>query len=183
MTQDPIASIATLLEEKGSRRYGLAAVSQLQHALQAALLAEQSAGDAALVTAALLHDIGHMVHGLGEDPAADGVDDRHEELGRAYLAALFPPAVTEPGRLHVAAKRYLCATEADYFAKLSPDSVRSLALQGGPMSAAEVAAFDALPHAEAAVRLRRFDEGAKVTALPTPPVAHFMPYLRECLRD
>jgi phosphonate degradation associated HDIG domain protein len=182
MTQDPIASIAGLLEEKGSRRYGLAAVSQLQHALQAALLAEQTGGDAALVTAALLHDIGHMVHGLGEDPAADGVDDRHEELGRAYLAALFGPAVTEPVRLHVAAKRYLCATEPDYFAKLSPDSVRSLALQGGPMSAAEVAAFDALPHAEAAVRLRRFDEGAKVAALPTPSVAHFVPYLRECLR-
>jgi predicted HD phosphohydrolase len=129
MTQDPIASIAALLEEKGSRRYGLAAVSQLQHALQAALQAEQTGGDAALVTAALLHDIGHMVHGLGEDPAADGVDDRHEELGRAYLAALFGPAVTEPVRLHVAAKLYLCATEPDYYGKLSPDSVRSLALQ------------------------------------------------------
>lgn len=181
MTQDPVASIAVLLEQKGSRRYGLAAVSQLQHALQAALLAEQMGADAALVTAALLHDVGHMVHGLGEDPAADGVDDRHEELGRAYLAGLFGPAVTEPVRLHVAAKRYLCATEADYFAKLSPDSVRSLALQGGPMSPKEVAAFDALPHAQAAVRLRRFDEGAKVANLPTPPVAHFLPYLRACL--
>jgi [1-hydroxy-2-(trimethylamino)ethyl]phosphonate dioxygenase len=181
MTQDPIAPIAALLEEKGSRRYGLAAVSQLQHALQAALLAEQSGSDAALVTAALLHDIGHMVHGLGEDPAVAGLDDRHEELGRAYLAALFGPAVTEPVRLHVAAKRYLCATEPDYFARLSPDSVRSLALQGGPMSSEEVAAFRALPASEAAVRLRRFDEGAKVEGLPTPPVAHFLPYLRESL--
>ena len=143
--QDPTASIATLLEEKGARRYGLAAVSQLQHALQAALLAEQTGSHAALVTAALLHDIGHMVHGLGEDPAAEGVDDRHEELGRAYLSGLFGPEVTEPVRLHVAAKRYLCATEPDYFAKLSPDSVRSLALQGGPMSPEEVAAFRALP--------------------------------------
>jgi phosphonate degradation associated HDIG domain protein len=182
MPQDPIASIAALLEDKGSRRYGLSAVSQLQHALQAALLAEQSGGDAALVAAALLHDIGHMVHGLGEDPAADGVDDRHEELGRAYLAALFGPAVTEPVRLHVAAKRYLCATEPDYFARLSPDSVRSLALQGGPMSPGEVAAFQALPQSDAAVRLRRFDEGAKVKDLPTPPVAHFLPHLRASLR-
>lgn len=182
MTQDPAASIAALLQEKGARRYGLSLVSQLQHALQAALLAEQSGGDAALVTAALLHDIGHMVHGLGEDPAADGIDDRHEELGRAYLAGLFPPAVTEPVRLHVAAKRYLCGTEPDYFAKLSPDSVRSLALQGGPMSAEEAAAFRARPHADAAVRLRRFDEAAKVKNLPTPPVAHFLPYLRESLR-
>ena len=180
--QDPVTSIAALLEEKGSRRYGLSSVSQLQHALQAALLAEQTGGDAALVTAALLHDIGHMVHGLGEDPAADGVDDRHEELGRAYLAALFGPEVTEPVRLHVAAKRYLCATEPDYFGKLSPDSVRSLALQGGPMSAAEVATFDALPQSQDAVRLRRFDEAAKVEGLSTPPVAHFLPYLRQSLR-
>lgn len=183
MSTDPVASIAALLEEKGSRRYGLASVSQLQHALQAALLAEQSGGDAALITAALLHDIGHMVHALGEDPAADGIDDRHEELGRAYLAALFGPEVTEPVRLHVAAKRYLCGTEADYSARLSPDSVRSLALQGGPMSADEAAAFDARPHAEAAVRLRRFDEAAKVERLPTPDVAHFLSYVRACLRD
>ena len=182
MSQDPVAEIATLMEAKGSRRYGLASVSQLQHALQSALLAEQSGGDAALITAALLHDIGHMVHGLGEDPAADGIDDRHEELGRAYLAALFPPEVTEPVRLHVAAKRYLCGTEPDYFGTLSPDSVRSLELQGGPMAADEAASFHARPHADAAVRLRRFDEGAKVAGLETPPVAHFLPYVRQCLR-
>lgn len=182
MGQDPVAEIAALLETKGSRRYGLAAVSQLQHGLQAALLAEQSGEAAPVITAALLHDIGHMVHGLGEDPASDGIDDRHEELGRAYLAALFPPEVTEPVRLHVAAKRYLCGTEPDYFATLSPDSVRSLALQGGPMSAEEAASFRARPHAAAAVRLRRFDEGAKVAALATPPVAHFLPYVRQCLR-
>jgi len=181
MSIDPVASIATLLEEKGSRRYGLASVSQLQHALQAALLAEQSGGDAALITAALLHDIGHMVHGLGEDPAADGIDDCHEELGRAYLAALFPPRVTEPVRLHVAAKRYLCGTEADYFARLSPDSVRSLALQGGPMSTEEASAFRARPHAEAAVQLRRFDEAAKEPGMQTPGVAHFLPYVRQSL--
>ena len=180
MTEDSIMALARLLEEKGTRRYGLSAVNQLQHALQAALLAEQAGGDVSLIAAALLHDIGHMVHGLGEDPAADGIDDRHEELGRAYLAADFGPAVTEPVRLHVAAKRFLCATEPDYFAKLSPDSVRSLALQGGPMSAAEVAAFRALPHAEAAVQLRRFDEAAKRPDLPTPSVAHFVPYLRTC---
>ncbi|HUB16747.1 MAG TPA: HD domain-containing protein [Acetobacteraceae bacterium] len=183
MSTDPVASIAALLEEKGSCRYGLAAVSQLQHALQSALLAEQSGADAALITAALLHDIGHMVHGLGEDPAAEGVDDRHEELGRAYLAALFGPEVTEPVRLHVAAKRYLCGTESDYFARLSPDSVRSLALQGGPMPPDQAAAFAARPHAEAAVRLRRFDEAAKLPGLDTPGVAHFLPYVRACLRD
>jgi phosphonate degradation associated HDIG domain protein len=181
MAADPVTEIAALLEAKGRRQYGLSSVNQLQHALQAALLAEQSGGDDALVTAALLHDIGHMVHGLGEDPAADGIDDRHEELGRAYLAALFGPAVTEPVRLHVAAKRYLCATEPDYFGRLSPDSVRSLELQGGPMSTDEAAAFRARPHAEAAVRLRRFDEDAKQRDLPTPPVAHFLPAMRRAL--
>ena len=179
---DAATELTELLERKGSRQYGLSDVNQLQHALQAALLAERSGCDAALITAALLHDIGHMVHDLGENPAEDGIDDRHEEHGRAYLATLFGPEVTEPVRLHVPAKRYLCATEADYFAKLSPDSVLSLKLQGGPMSPPEVAAFQASPHAEAAVRLRRFDEAAKVAALPTPTVAHFLSYVRACLR-
>jgi phosphonate degradation associated HDIG domain protein len=183
MAQDAVTELAGILEGKGSRRYGLSDVNQLQHALQAALLAEQAGCNAALVTAALLHDIGHMVHNLGENPADEGVDDRHEELGCAYLAALFGPEVTEPVRLHVPAKRYLCATEPDYFAKLSVDSVLSLKLQGGPMLSNEVAAFRTSPHADAAVRLRRFDEGAKIADLPTPPVAHFLPYVRACLRD
>ena len=181
MAGDPVAELGALLEGKGSHRYGLSDVNQLQHALQAALLAEKSGCDAALVTAALLHDIGHMVHGLGENPAKEGIDDRHEEVGRAYLAALFGPEVTEPVRLHVPAKRYLCATEPDYFARLSPDSVLSLKLQGGPMTPDEVATFCASPHAEAAVQLRRFDEDAKIADLPTPPVAHFLPYVKACL--
>jgi phosphonate degradation associated HDIG domain protein len=182
MAQAALEELAGLLEGKGARRYGLSSVNQLQHALQAALLAEQTGCDAALITAALLHDIGHMVHGLGENPADDGIDDRHEELGRAYLAPLFGPEVTEPVRLHVPAKRYLCATEADYFARLSADSVLSLKLQGGPMSEAEVTAFRASPHAEAAVQLRRFDEEAKVADLVTPPVTHFLPYVQTSLR-
>ena len=173
--KDVLDQIETLLEHRADGRYGLAEITQKQHALQAATLAEAEARDDALVVAALLHDIGHLVHDLGENPAAHGVDDRHEEAGHAWLARHFGPAVTEPVRLHVAAKRYLCATEADYFGKLAPDSVRSLALQGGPMSAAEAAAFRALPHQEAAVTLRRYDEQAKVKDLPTPPVAHFLP--------
>jgi [1-hydroxy-2-(trimethylamino)ethyl]phosphonate dioxygenase len=122
------------------------------------------------------------VHGLGESPAEEGIDDRHEELGRAFLAPMFGPEVTEPVRLHVPAKRFLCASEPAYFATLSPDSVLSLTLQGGAMSADEVVRFRALPHAEAAVRLRRFDEGAKVADLTTPAVAHFLSYVRACLR-
>lgn len=182
MRTDPVAELAALIDGKGERPYGLAHINQRAHALQAAWLAEQAGHDSALITACLLHDIGHMVHDLGENPAEDGVDDRHEELGQVYLQRHFGPEVTEPVRLHVAAKRYLCAAEPGYFAKLSRDSVVSLALQGGPMSAGEAAAFIAQPHAEAAVALRRFDEGAKVKDLPTPGVEHFLPHLRACLR-
>ena len=177
-----LAPLAALLEHRAEGRYGLHDVTQKQHALQAAWMAEREGCDDALIAAALLHDIGHLVHGLGEDPAAAGVDDRHEDVGEAHLRALFGPEVTEPVRLHVAAKRYLCATEADYFGRLSRDSVVSLALQGGPMSAEEVAAFEALPQATNAVRLRRYDERAKVKGLETPPMEHFLPHVARCLR-
>ena len=174
--------ISTIVDGKGHRPYGLAAINQRAHALQTAWLAERAGCDAASITAALLHDIGHMVHDLGQDPAAAGIDDRHEELGHIWLLQWFGPEVTEPVRLHVAAKRYLCAMEPDYFARLSTDSVRSLTLQGGPMSLGEVAAYRANPHAEAATRLRRFDEGAKVKGLETPGVAHFLRYAKACAR-
>lgn len=183
MVEDIAARLTDLLEGKGQRRYGLSGVNQLQHALQAALLAQNAGCAPSLVAAALLHDIGHMVHGLGEDPAADGVDDRHEILGHAYLTRFFGPEVCEPVRLHVAAKRYLCGVEPGYFARLAPDSARSLALQGGPMSHDEAAAFRALPYAEDAVKLRRFDEEAKVKNRLTPSVAHFTPCLRNLARS
>lgn len=182
MTEQPILErIAALLDVNGRHRYGLSDINQVQHALQAAWLAERAGDGDALVTAALLHDIGHMVHDLGENPAAEGIDDRHEEVGYAFLAGLFGPEVCEPVRLHVAAKRYLCATEADYFAKLSEDSVLSLSLQGGPMSADEVAGFEALAHWRAAVALRRYDEQAKVKGLATPDIRHFLPAVARCL--
>jgi phosphonate degradation associated HDIG domain protein len=169
------------MAEKGQRRYGLHDVTQLQHALQAATLAEQAGGTPALIVAALLHDIGHMVHGLGENPAEDGIDDRHEALGHAFLQHQFDLDVTEPVRLHVAAKRYLCAIEPDYAALLSPDSILSLGLQGGPMSSAEVKVFRTEIGVEAAVRLRRFDDKAKIKALQTPSLEHFLPYVEHCL--
>ncbi len=182
-TTDILADIRRLLEHRASGRYGLTLINQQQHALQGAWLAEREGKGDAMIVAALLHDIGHMVHDLGDSPADAGIDDRHEELGHAWLQAHFGPEVTEPVRLHVAAKRYLCAVEADYFAKLSPDSVKSLALQGGPMSPAEVVAFEALPQHSEAVQLRRYDEQAKVKGLETPPVAHFMPAVARCLRN
>nr|WP_294521304.1 HD domain-containing protein [uncultured Rhodopila sp.] len=181
MTDGPAEMIAALIDGKAEGRYGLSDINQRAHALQAAWLAERSGCGAALIVAALLHDIGHMVHDLGENPAAEGVDDRHEQVGYDFLRDYFGPLVTEPVRLHVAAKRYLCAVEADYFRRLSEDSVLSLSLQGGPMAEQEAEAFAALPHAVAAVQLRRFDEAAKVNGLVTPGVEHFLPYVRVCL--
>ncbi len=182
MNDTRLDRIASLLTLKAEGQYGLAAITQRQHALQAAWLAERAGCSDALIAASLMHDIGHMIHDLGDDPAATGIDDLHEERGHAFLARWFGPEVSEPVRLHVAAKRYLCGAEADYFAKLSPDSVRSLALQGGPMNAAELADFMAQPFAADAVTLRRFDEGAKVKGLETPPVAHFTPFVARCIQ-
>jgi phosphonate degradation associated HDIG domain protein len=182
MSPPVLAEIEAMLTLRADGAYGLHDVTQRQHALQAAWLAEREGAGDALVAAALLHDVGHLVHDLGENPAEDGVDDHHEERGNAWLVGHFGPEVTEPVRLHVAAKRYLCAVEADYFAKLSKDSVLSLSLQGGPMSPEEVKAFEALPQHAAAVRLRRWDEQAKVKDLVTPPVAHFLPAVARCLR-
>src|SRR5215475_12965239 len=156
---DPLRQeLLDIFTGRATRRYGLSAVNQLQHALQAAALAEADAAPPATVLASLLHDVGHMIHDLGEDPASRGIDDVHEELGARWLAKRFGPDVSEPVRLHVAAKRYLCAVESDYFGKLSPDSVRSLNLQGGLMSADEVETFRGHPQHEAAVQLRRYDE-------------------------
>jgi len=174
-TNDPVRQeLLQIFTGRATRRYGLSAINQLQHALQAAALAEADDAPPATVLASLLHDVGHMIHHLGEDPAARGLDDVHEELGAKWLAERFGPEVSEPVRLHVAAKRYLCAVESDYFSKLSPDSVRSLALQGGVMDAETAQRFAGHRWSGDAVRLRLWDEEAKVEGLETPPLAHFL---------
>jgi gamma-butyrobetaine dioxygenase len=145
-----------------------------EHMLQSGALAEAAGAEEALVAAALLHDIGHL---LGETE-----DDRHGEVGARWLSQWFGDAVTEPVRLHVAAKRYLCGTNAEYFGLLSAESVRTLSLQGGPMTAAEVAAFEALPHAGDAVAVRRWDDQAKDPAVTPPRFAHFAPLLDALVR-
>ena len=178
---DPLRhELLDIFAGRATRRYGLSEINQLQHALQAAALAEADGAPPATVLASLLHDVGHMIHHLGEDPAARGLDDVHEELGARWLAERFGPEVSEPVRLHVAAKRYLCAAEPDYFGKLSPDSVRSLALQGGPMSADEAEAFRCHPQFTEAVRLRRYDEAAKDPRARTPDFDHFLRHVPAC---
>jgi phosphonate degradation associated HDIG domain protein len=180
---DPVRQeLLEIFVGRATRRYGLSAINQLQHALQAAALAEADDAPPATVLASLLHDVGHMIHHLGEDPAARGLDDVHEELGAQWLAERFGPEVSEPVRLHVAAKRYLCAVEPDYFGKLSPDSVRSLGLQGGPMSAGEIETFRRHPQHGEAVRLRRYDEEAKDPNARTPDFDYFLRHVAACRR-
>jgi phosphonate degradation associated HDIG domain protein len=175
--EDPIDAILGLFQERGDAAYLGEPVSQTEHALQTAWFAEQAGAGSALITAALLHDVGHLLHDLPEDCALAGIDDAHEVRGERWLARYFGPDVTEPIRLHVAAKRFLCATDPDYLGLLSEASLRSLKLQGGPFTPEEVTQFRQNPHCEAAIALRRFDEQAKVPGLPTPPLEHFRPYL------
>jgi phosphonate degradation associated HDIG domain protein len=176
-----VETLFALFAQRGEDAYFGEPVSQQDHALQAAYLAEQEHASDALVVAALLHDIGHLIHGEAEDIADRGVDARHEAAGEAWLRRWFGPEVTEPVRLHVAAKRYLCATDPGYLARLSPASVQSLALQGGPFTPAEVQAFEANPHCAAAVRLRRWDDAAKIPDLPVPGLEHYRERLKAAL--
>jgi predicted HD phosphohydrolase len=164
-----------LMARRGGGRYGLSAVTQLEHALQsAALAAQRNLGDE-MVIAALFHDLGHLLTGDDVDLAAQGIDDLHEETSARALASLYGRSVAEPVRLHVAAKRYLCGVNPDYFEKLSADSRESLALQGGPMSPQEIAAFDRLDHRAAALALRIIDDEAKIPGLATPGLETYRP--------
>ena len=153
-----------LFAQRGQRHYG-EGVSQLEHALQTAHHASLAGASPALITAALFHDVGHLLQRQGEDAADRGLDDQHERIGARYLAKAFGPAVTEPVLGHVDAKRYLAAFEPGYLETLSAASLKSLALQGGPMTAAEAEAFMARPTAVDAIRLRRFDEMGKVIGI------------------
>jgi phosphonate degradation associated HDIG domain protein len=157
-------------------------VTVSQHMLQTAALARADGADDELVAAALLHDYGHLVHELPEDSAEHGVDTRHEELGVEQLGRWFPETVTEPIRLHVAAKRYLVAVDTGYRDTLSPASILSLDLQGGPMSEDEMRAFEAGPHAIAACRLRRYDDAGKDPEAQTPPLEAYRDLLTSLLR-
>jgi phosphonate degradation associated HDIG domain protein len=170
---DEFDRLIGVLDRADARAYGGEALSQCAHALQCARLAEEEGAKPTLVAASLLHDIGHLLHELGPSPARRGIDDRHEDIGGAHLLPLFGPAVAEPVRLHVEAKRYLCATDPAYFSLLSPGSVRSLALQGGPLDAEQASRFRQIPYALDAVRVRRWDEAAKVAGLATPSLDHF----------
>ena len=168
-----IEAIAELFAGPGARDYLGEAVTIGEHMRQAGARAEAAGAAAPLVAAALLHDVGHL---------RSETDARHGTGGARWLSRWFGPAVTEPVRLHVAAKRYLCAAEPGYFGLLSPESVRTLALQGGPMRAEQAAAFEALPYARDAVAVRRWDDDAKDPAVTPAGFDHFEPLLATLIR-
>ncbi len=170
--------LAEIFSRRGAEEYLGEPVTIAEHMLQGAKLAEDAGAEDALVAAALLHDIGHFTSEFGTYSPDDIEDKHHHEAGAEVLAPFFPPVVTECVRLHVAAKRYLCATDPSYFGKLSTASVHTLSLQGGPMSDAEVAAFRKNPFHDEAVRVRIWDEGGKVQGMKTRPFRDYEPLLQ-----
>jgi phosphonate degradation associated HDIG domain protein len=165
----------------GGSQYGMEQVRQLDHALQCAALAEREEAPASLVIAALFHDLGHLIAGARKDPAGRTADDLHEARGAQLLGNWFGPDVTEPVRLHVPAKRYLCAVEPDYYDGLSRASKRSLALQGNPFDRDEAETFMRQPFAHEAVSIRRWDDRAKVPDLDVPSLDHYRGLVEELL--
>lgn len=174
--------IVSLFNEMGDKSYLGEGISQAEHGLQCAVVADQFESKDALIAAALLHDIGHFLHDFDEDCADHGIDSQHENVGADWLAKYFPASVSEPVRMHVDAKRYLCATQPNYADMLSSASVHSLKLQGGPMSKGEVKHFQTSPHLEDALNLRRYEEAGKSKGVKTPPIEHYRLLMEKLLK-
>ena len=172
--------IALLFARHGAVQYSGEPVTQLEHALQTAYFAEQAGADDDLVTAALLHDIGHLLRQQGDTPTLRGIDDQHQYFAIPFLRPAFGRRVLDPIKWHVDAKRYLCAIQPGYQDTLSDDSRRSLGLQGGVFSAEQAEGFIARAHAREAVKLRVWDDQAKVPDLCTPPLSHYLACAARC---
>lgn len=177
-----IAAIEALFKAYGSLRYG-EEVTQLEHALQCGFLAQESGAAPALILAAVLHDIGHMLHPDAAAAVAADQNDAHERLGAQALSKWFGRSVSEPVRLHVQAKRWLCLRHQDYWEQLSPLSKRTLELQGGAMTAPEADEFERLPYSREALQLRRWDDLAKRADHPTPSLSHYLGLARGLLQS
>lgn len=170
--------IGDIFERRGAESYLGEQVTMSEHMLQGAELAEQAGASDEIIAAALLHDIGHYTNEFPDDALAQGIDNHHDEAGAAIVSRFFPSVVTQCVRYHVAAKRYLCATDEAYFNKLSEASVHTLGLQGGPMNEDEVTEFEKNPHLKEIVQVRYWDDQGKVPNHVTPNFAHYAPLLQ-----
>jgi len=173
-----VGFLADIFERRGGEEYLGEPVTMAEHMLQGAYLAEQAGEGEEIIVAALLHDIGHFTSEFGMFSMADTEDRYHEEAGASVLAGFFPSVVTDCVRYHVAAKRYLCAVDPDYFGKLSEASVHSLNLQGGPMNPGEVEDFDRNPNLDDIVKVRHFDDAGKLANMETPGFSHYAPMVQ-----
>jgi phosphonate degradation associated HDIG domain protein len=178
-----LGEILALYGSRGGRAYFGERVSMTEHGLQAAHFAQIEAAPEALVVAALLHDVGHLIEHTSDAIEDWHADAHHEETGARWLSQRFPAEVSEPVRLHVPAKRYLCATDSRYFAMLSPASVHTLRLQGGPMSAEEVARFEMERYHREALRVRGWDDHGKVAGLKTAPLEAYAPLIERLVHE
>ncbi|MCE8538511.1 HD domain-containing protein [Ruegeria pomeroyi] len=173
-----VAFLGDIFARRGGEEYLGEPVTMAQHMLQGATIAEQNGLPEEIIVGALLHDIGHFTSEFGTYHPDDTEDRHHEDAGEAVLAPFFPPVITDCVKYHVAAKRYLCATKPAYFARLSPASVHTLELQGGPMSTEEVAEFERNPNIEAIIHVRYLDEAGKRADMETPDFDHFAPMVQ-----
>ena len=174
-----VAFIGDIFTRRGHEEYLGEAVTMAQHMLQGATIAEANNKSDEVIAGVLLHDIGHFISEFGTFSMADTEDRHHEVSGAEILEAFFPAVITECVRHHVAAKRYLCATKPTYFGRLSPASVHSLNLQGGPMNDDEVAKFASNPYLDEIIQVRYLDEAGKEADMNTHDFAHFMPMLQK----
>ena len=173
-----VAFLADIFERRGGEEYLGEPVTMAQHMLQGATLAERAGHSEIIIVAALLHDIGHFTSEFGTFRMDDTEDRFHEDAGAKVLAPFFPDIVVDCVRYHVAAKRYLCATRADYFARLSEASVHSLNLQGGPMSSEEKVEFERNQNLSEIIAVRYLDDAGKHADMETPPFAYFAPMVQ-----
>jgi len=178
-----VAFIADIFLRRGADSYLGEAVTMSEHMLQGALLAEKVGAGDEIISAILLHDIGHYTNEFPEDALDQGIDNHHDTAGAAVLAPYFPKIVTDCVLHHVSAKRYLCATDARYFGGLSAASVHTLELQGGPFNESEIAEFQKQPHLKAILQVRIWDDLAKVRGVQTPPFAHYESILQNVVDD
>ena len=176
-----VAFLGNIFIRHGAISYLGEQITTSEHMLQGALLAEEANAPDALIAGVLLHDIGHYIHEYSHAAFVQGIDDYHDKVGAALLAPFFPTMVTACVDCHVAAKRYLSATESDYFDRLSPASVHTLRLQGGPMSESEIAEFANNSELESLLQIRIWDEMAKIPGKRTRSFAYYAPLLESLI--